>query len=106
MAKKPQDGFQIIAQNKKALFNFEVLEKFEAGMVLMGSEVKSLREGRANLKDSHAKIRGGEVFLYGMHISPYFNATINNHEPERIRKLLLHSREIKKLIGKQVKKLK
>ena len=104
MAQKAKENFQIIAQNKKAFFSYEILEKFEAGMVLMGSEVKSLREGRANLKDSYARIRRSEVFLYGMHISPYFNATINNHEPERIRKLLLHGREIKRLVGKTQEK--
>ncbi len=69
-------------------------------MVLLGSEVKSLREGRANLKDSYAKVKGGEVFLHGLHISAYSHASYNNHDPERVRKLLLHAYEIKKLLGK------
>ncbi len=69
-------------------------------MVLVGTEVKSLRDGRANLKDSYAKIRSGEVFLHGLHISPYTHASYNNHDPERVRKLLLHAYEIKKLLGK------
>lgn len=98
--KGSKDGVRLICSNKKAHHDFEILETFEAGIVLLGSEVKSLREGRANLKDSHAKIKRGEVFLYGVHISPYSSASYNNHEPERVRKLLLHRREIKRLLGK------
>lgn len=97
-------GVRMICQNKKAFHDYEILETFEAGMVLQGTEVKSLREGRANLKDSHAKIRGDEVFLYGLHISAYRHASYNNHEPERLRKLLLHRREIKRLVGKTVER--
>lgn len=93
-------GNRIICQNKKALHDFEIIETLEAGMVLVGSEVKSLREGRANLKDSYARVKKGEVFLYGLHISPYTHASYNNHEPERVRKLLLHNYEIKRLTGK------
>jgi len=93
-------GDRLVCQNKKAYHDFEILEKMEAGMVLLGSEVKSLREGRANLKDSYAKIRKGEVFLQGLHISPYSHASYNNHDPERVRKLLLHNYEIKRLLGK------
>lgn len=110
MAKKKKDktpdpsGFKLIAQNKKAYFDFEIIESMEAGMVLQGTEVKSLREGRANLKDSYARIRNAEVFLYGLHISPYTHAYHDNHEPERARKLLLHKREIKRLLGKTVEK--
>jgi SsrA-binding protein len=102
-ASGPQ-GIRLIAKNKKAFHDYEILETFEAGMVLLGTEVKSLREGRANLKDSYARIRGGEVFLHGLHISVYANASYNNHEPERIRKLLLHNREIKRLVGKTVER--
>jgi len=91
-----------ITVNKKALHNYEILEKHEAGMVLMGSEVKSIREGHVNLKDAYVDIRGGEAFLLNAHISPYSNANINNHEPERERKLLLQRREINKL-GQKVK---
>ena len=93
-------GNRIICQNKKAFFEYEIMETLEAGMVLVGSEVKSLREGRANLKDSYARVRKGEIFLYGLHISPYTHASYNNHEPERVRKLLLHNHEIKRLTGK------
>jgi SsrA-binding protein len=95
-----KSGTRLIAQNKKAYHDYEILETFEAGMVLLGTEVKSLREGRANLKDSHAKVKRNEVFIYGLHISPYTHASYNNHDPERIRKLLLHGYEIKKLLGK------
>jgi SsrA-binding protein len=95
---------RVVCQNKKAYFDFEVIEKLEAGMVLKGTEVKSLREGRANLKDSYARIKKGEVYLHGLHISPYPNASYNNHEPERVRKLLLHAREIKRLLGKTQEK--
>lgn len=96
----PPPGDRLVCQNKKAYHEFEILEKLEVGMVLLGSEVKSLREGRANLKDSYAKIRKGEVFLHDLHISPYSNASYNNHEPERVRKLLLHNHEIRRLVGK------
>jgi SsrA-binding protein len=98
------DGFKLVCQNKKAYFDYEIVETFEAGMVLLGTEVKSLREGRANLKDSYAKIKKGEVFLYGFHISPYSHGSYNNADPERTRKLLLHNREIKILIGKTQEK--
>jgi len=93
-------GARLVCQNKKAYHDYEILETFEAGMVLLGTEVKSLREGRANLKDSYAKVKKGEVYLYGFHISPYTHASYDNHEPERIRKLLLHRYEIKRLLGK------
>lgn len=91
---------RLVCQNKKAYHDYEIIEKLEAGIVLLGTEVKSLREGRANLKDSYAKITRGEVFLYGLHISPYSHASYDNHDPERVRKLLLHNTEIKRLVGK------
>jgi SsrA-binding protein len=94
------EKIKLIAQNKKAYHDFEIGEKFEAGIVLLGTEVKSLREGRANLKDSYARVKHGEVFLFGLHISPYTHASYDNHDPERVRKLLLHRAEIKKLLGK------
>ncbi|MGC9965193.1 MAG: SsrA-binding protein SmpB [Syntrophobacteraceae bacterium] len=96
----PEEKIKIIAQNKKAFHDFEVGERFEAGIVLLGTEVKSLREGRANLKDSYARVKRSEVFLFGLHISAYSHASFSNHEPERVRKLLLHKAEIKKLLGK------
>jgi SsrA-binding protein len=98
MGKKPQ--IKIIAKNKKAFFNYELLEKFEAGISLLGSEVKSIREGRISLKESYAEVKDGEVFLLHCHISPYEAANRFNHDPRRERKLLLHSREIKRLAGK------
>jgi SsrA-binding protein len=98
MGKKPQT--KIIAKNKKAFFNYELLETFEAGISLLGSEVKSIRDGQISLKESYAEVKGGEVFLLHCHISPYEAANRFNHEPRRERKLLLHSREIKRLTGK------
>jgi SsrA-binding protein len=89
-----------ICTNRKAYHEFHIEEKFEAGLALTGTEVKSLREGKANLKDSHAKIKGGELFLVNAHISPYSCGNIYNHEPKRERKLLMHKREINKLFGK------
>lgn len=93
-------GFQVKATNRKALRDYEVEEKFEAGIVLLGSEIKSIREGKANLLDSYAAVEGGEVFLYGMNISPYMQASYFGHDPTRPRKLLLHRDEIKRLAGK------
>ncbi|HDJ23413.1 MAG TPA: SsrA-binding protein SmpB [Candidatus Aminicenantes bacterium] len=95
---------RVIATNKKALFNYELLETYEAGLVLTGSEVKSIREGRVSLKESYAEIVDGEVFLVNCHISPYPAANIFNHEPKRRRKLLLHKREIKRLMGRTSEK--
>jgi SsrA-binding protein len=91
---------KIVCQNRKARHEYEIDEVFEAGMILLGPEVKSLREGRANLVDSYAKIKGGEVFLYSMHITPYSYSHHMELEATRTRKLLLHNREIKRLIGK------
>jgi SsrA-binding protein len=91
---------KIIASNKKAYFNYDIAESMEAGIALLGSEVKSVREGRVSLKESYAEIRNGEVFLLHANISQYEFANRFNHEPLRDRKLLLHRREIKRLIGK------
>ncbi len=91
---------RLIAKNKKAFFNYEILETHEAGISLVGSEVKSIREGRISLKESYAEIKGGEVFLVNCHVSPYEASNRFNHEPLRERKLLLHRREIKRLTGK------
>lgn len=99
-----KEGLRIVCQNKKAHHDYEILEKIEAGLVLLGTEVKSLRQGKANLKDSYARIRHGEVHLYGCHISAYTHASYDNHEPERVRKLLLHKFEIKRLFGKTQEK--
>jgi SsrA-binding protein len=91
---------RIIAKNKKAHYNYEILERIEAGISLLGTEVKSVREGKISLKESYAEIKGGEVFLINCSISPYEPASRFNHDPRRERKLLLHRREIKRLIGK------
>jgi len=93
-------GIKIISVNRKARHDYFIEDEFEAGMVLRGTEVKSLRLGRANLKDSYARISEGEVFVHQMHISPYPFAHYDNHDPLRPRKLLLHAREIKRLYGK------
>lgn len=95
---------KIICKNRKATYNFHVEESFEAGIALQGSEVKSLRQGKANLSDSYAKILKGELFLVDAHIASYDQANRQNHDPLRERKLLLHQREIKKLIGKVAEK--
>lgn len=97
---KADDKIKVIATNRKALHDYFVLETYEAGLVLKGTEVKSLREGTVNLKDSYASIKEGELWLNKMHISPYEKGNRYNVEPERIRKLLLHKREIYRLIGK------
>ena len=91
---------RVFAQNRKALHDFDIEETYEAGIVLTGPEVKSIRQGRANLKESYARIGDGEVFLIGAHVSPYANATNREQLPTRDRKLLLHKKEIARLIGK------
>lgn len=91
---------KIIAQNKTARINYHIEDTFEAGIVLFGTEVKSLRDGKANLKDSYAVVKDGEVFVHEMHISPYSHGNRSNHDPLRIRKLLFHKAEIKRLYGK------
>jgi SsrA-binding protein len=92
-------GDRVIATNRRAFHDYHIDERFEAGLVLAGSEVKSLRDGKAQLADSYATTENGEVFLYNFHISPYDPASRFNHDPTRKRKLLLHKREIRKLAG-------
>jgi SsrA-binding protein len=89
-----------IATNKQASYRYHLLERWEAGLVLTGTEVKSLRGGKAQLKDGYAQVQDGEVWLHNVHIPPYAPATRDNHDPERPRKLLMHKREIDRLIGK------
>jgi SsrA-binding protein len=89
-----------VASNRQASYRYNLLERLEAGIVLTGTEVKSLREGKAQLKDSYAVLRDGEVWLVGLYIPPYGPAARDNHEPERDRKLLLHAREIERLVGR------
>lgn len=93
------EGIKIIAQNKKAWHDYFIEETYEAGIVLAGTEVKSVRQGKVNIRDSYAAIKDGEVFLYNMHISPYEKGNIFNRDPLRTRKLLLNRREINKLTG-------
>ena len=100
--KKP--NIKVVCQNKKARYDYQILEVIEAGMVLLGTEVKSLRQGRAHLKDSYARVKDGELFLMQSHISPYSHAFYDNHDPDRVRKLLVHKREIKRLQGKTQEK--
>ena len=93
-------SIKIVAENRRARRDYFIVDQYEAGMVLRGTEVKSLRQGRANLKDSYAQIKDGEVFVYQLHIAPYPFAYYDNHDPLRPRKLLLHQHEIKRLYGK------
>ena len=93
-------AIKIISKNKKAFHNYEILEKLEAGIVLQGCEVKSIKKGDINLKDSYARISSGEMWLYNCHISPYTQGNIFNDDPTRTRKLLLHKKQINKFIGK------
>jgi len=97
---KEGKGIKVVAQNRKARHDYFIEESYEAGMVLQGTEVKALREGRVNLKDGYARIKDGEVFLMDIHISPYAFGNRFNHDPLRPRKLLLHEREIHRLKGK------
>ena len=93
-----------VATNRQARFKYELLERWEAGIALEGSEVKSLRAGKANLKDAYAAVRDGQVWLHGVHIAPYGPSAGDGHDPERPRKLLLHRKEIERLIGKTQEK--
>ena len=102
---KENTAQKMIASNKTARMNYEIGDIYEAGMVLTGTEVKALRAGKANLKDSYAVVKDDEVFLKEMHISHYDHGNRFNHEPLRARKLLLHKREIKKLYGKSREKV-
>ena len=101
---KDKSGEKIVCVNREARHNYFIDEIYEAGLVLLGSEVKSLRDGKANLKDSYARIQKGEAFLVNAHVSPYPGANQFNHEPTRPRKLLLHQREIERLTGKTKEK--
>lgn len=96
----PKGEGKVIAQNKKANHDYFIEETYECGMVLQGTEIKSLRNGRANLKDSYAILKNGEIFIMGLHISPYEQGNRFNHDPLRSRKLLMHKKEILKLIGR------
>lgn len=96
-ATKSSPSEKLIASNKKAFHDYHVLDKVEAGLQLTGTEVKSLRDGAANLKDAYVTFKNGEAFLFGAHISPYSHGNRENHDPDRTRKLLLHRREIEKL---------
>jgi SsrA-binding protein len=93
-----------IAENRKAFHDYHIVESFEAGVVLVGTEVKAIREGSANLRDSFARVEEGQVWVYNIHINPYSHRGYSDHEPTRRRKLLLHKSEIRKLIGKTVEK--
>ena len=97
---KAEPGERVLATNRKAFFHYEVLERAEAGLALVGTEVKSIREGGLNFSDSYVDFRGGELFLVGCRIAPYSHGNLLNHAPDRDRKLLLHKREILKLGGK------
>ncbi len=103
MAEKKQ-AVKLIANNKKAYFDYFIEDKYEAGIELFGTEVKSLRMGKCSIKESFIRIERGEVYVYGMHISPYEKGNIFNKDPMRIRKLLLHKREIMKLSGEIAQK--
>ena len=99
-----EENIKLITKNKKAFHEYEILERFEAGVVLVGTEVKALREGRANLKDAYADVRKGEIYLINSFIGHYSAGNVFNHKEERPRKLLLHRREIKKLASKIAEK--
>jgi SsrA-binding protein len=99
-----QKAEKLVAENRKAYHDYHLLETFEAGMVLLGTEVKAIREGRVNLRDSYGRVENGEVFVHNIHISPYSHRGYADHEPVRARKLLLHRQEIRKLIGKVVER--
>lgn len=100
MAKGSKESKKIVANNKKAFFDYFIDETYEAGVSLAGTEVKSLRMGRGSIKEAFIRIEKGEVYLYGMHISPYEKGNIFNKDPLRVRKLLMHKYEINKLLGK------
>ena len=101
MSGRGDEGERAVATNRKARHNYQILERLEAGIVLTGDEVKSLRAGRASLAEAFARVRDGEVWLEGMHIPPYEQGNVKDHQPLRPRKLLLHRREIAKLVSQQ-----
>jgi SsrA-binding protein len=100
LLKEKKENVKVVSENRKARHDYFIHETYEAGIALTGTEVKSLRSGKANLKDSYARIENGEVMLHNLHISPYEAGNRYNHDPLRIRKLLLHRDEIKRLLGK------
>jgi SsrA-binding protein len=104
MSKKRKAASGDVATNRQAAFKYNLIERYECGIVLTGTEVKALRDGDAQLKDAYASVEGGEVWLIGAYIGPYKAASHNNHDPERKRKLLLHRREIEKLMGQTKEK--
>ena len=95
-----EDNLKIICRNRKAYFEYAIDDLLEAGLVLKGTEVKSLRQGKVSINDAYARFKDGELYLYNAHISPYTPAALAGHEPERPRKLLLHSWELRRLLGK------
>ncbi len=99
-----KEELKLVANNKKAYHDYFIEEKYEAGLVLHGTEVKSLRMGKCSIKEAFIRIEGGEIFIYGMHISPYEKGNIFNKDPLRVRKLLLHKQQIRKLIGNSAEK--
>jgi SsrA-binding protein len=102
MAARRQEGLAVVATNRAASHEYHLLQRFEAGIVLTGTEVKSVRQGQVNLKDAYARVVGGEAILHNAHISPYTQGNRENHEPTQPRKLLLHAREIRKLARETV----
>ncbi len=104
MAKAPKENVKLIANNKKAYHDYFIEDKYEAGISLAGTEVKSLRQGKCSIKESFIRIEKGEVFIYGMHITPYEKGNIFNKDPLRVKKLLLHKYEINKMEGKIAEK--
>ena len=104
MTQRTNASEKVVATNRKAFHDYFIEERYEAGILLQGTEVKSLREGRVNLQDSYASVCGSEMFLHQCHISPYRHGNIMNHDPTRVRKLLLHKAEIHKLLGKTQQK--
>jgi len=103
-AEDAEESSRPLADNRKAFHDFHILETFEAGIALLGTEVKGIREGQANLRDSYARVDNGEVWLFNVHINPYSHRGYVDHDPKRKRRLLLHKYEIRKLIGKTVEK--
>jgi SsrA-binding protein len=95
-----EDNLKIICRNRKALYEYAIDALYEAGLVLKGTEVKALRQGKANINDAYARFKDGEIYLYNAHISPYSHAAIDSHNPERPRKLLLNRWELRRLLGK------
>ena len=104
MAKAPKENVKLIANNKKAYHDYFIEDKYEAGISLAGTEVKSLRQGKCSIKESFIRIEKGEVFIYGMHVTPYEKGNIFNKDPLRVKKLLLHKYEINKMAGKIAEK--